>query len=134
MKITLIAFAFAILLFSCENTANKNELKNNEPITETKKPEASEKKDLQNNCNEFINQYEKWATNYIDLIEKFMKTPTDPNLTQEYQEAAQDAMEWSLQWNQKFMHCATDEANAVRFEEISKKLETRLEKMGIKTE
>jgi len=136
MRFLLIVFGSAFLFFSCGNTEGKKEAIDTEAVSENEaQNEDSEAKveepETASDCDEFITQYEEWATSYIDLVEKFMKNPTDPELSKEYQESAQKAMTWAEQWTQKFMHCATDEANAKRFEDISKKMEERMKKIGM---
>lgn len=69
-------------------------------------------------CNEFIDQYEKWMDDYIELIDKYIKNPMDAVLSSEYMKVAQESMNWMAQWNNKLYDCASKEKYQKRFDEI----------------
>lgn len=125
-----ILFLTALLFTSCSNKQSKEEsTKDSDPISE----ESLENNDLEEakNCDEFIDQYEEWMDDYVELIEKYMKNPMDAALSEEYMKLAQEGMNWMNQWNSKLLYCASMEKYEKRFEEISDKAEKKLEEMGI---
>jgi len=121
-----IIFCSAILLTSCGNNQSKSEAEESSSNS-TESSEIEEAK----NCDEFIDQYEKWMDDYIVIIDKFMKNPTDADLMSEYMKVAEEGMNWMNQWNSKLAFCASKEKYEKRFNEISEKAEKKLEEMGI---
>ncbi len=125
-----ILFLTAMLFTSCGNKQSKEEsTKDSDPKSE----ESLENDNLEEakNCDEFIDQYEEWMDDYVELIEKYMKNPMDAALSEEYMKLAQEGMNWMSQWNSKLIYCASIEKYEKRFEEISEKAEKKLEEMGI---
>ena len=82
-------------------------------------------------CDEFIDQYEKWMDDYIVLIEKYMKNPMDATLSQEYIKVAQEGVGWMTQWSSNLAYCAAKDKYQKRFDEITEKAEEKLKEMGI---
>ena len=121
-----IIFCSAILLTSCGSNQSKSE-------TEESSSNSTESGDFKEakNCDEFIDQYEEWMDDYIVVIEKFMKNPTDADLMNEYMKVAEESMNWMNQWNSKLALCASDEKYEKRFDEISERAEKKLNEMGI---
>ena len=125
-----IMFLASILFMSCGNNQSKNESDKSstelsEEKTDTK--QIGEAKD----CDEFIDQYEKWMDDYIKMIDKYMKNPMDATLLNEYMKLAQEGMTWMTQWNGKLSYCASKEKYQERFDEITEKAEKKLKELGI---
>lgn len=123
-----------LLVFACGGNAKQES--NNEvesevvnTIEEQAEDEAAfgEAKD----CDEFIDQYEVWMNDYIDMLDKYMKNPMDATLMQDYMKLAEEATTWMTQWNTKLVPCSSKEKYQKRFDEISEKAEKKLEAMGI---
>ncbi|NOR74880.1 MAG: hypothetical protein GQ525_06955 [Draconibacterium sp.] len=125
-----IIFCVSLLLTSCGNNQSKKESANDTDELINKSLETNNFKEAKD-CDEFIDQYEKWMDNYIVLIEKYMKNPMDAELMQEYMKVAQESMNWMNQWNNKLSSCASKEKYEKRFEEITEKAEKKLKEMGI---
>jgi len=131
MKTFISVIFFASFLFmSCGNNQSKdgsaNELtESSEELMDSN--EIGEAKD----CDEFIDQYEKWMNDYIKMIDKYMKNPTDATLLSEYMKLAQEGSSWMTQWNSKLYYCASKEKYQKRFDEITEKAEKKLKELGI---
>lgn len=82
-------------------------------------------------CDEFIDNYEKWMDDYLVLLEKYMKSPMDQELANNYMKLAQEATTWSQQWVNGFAMCAANEKYEKRFTEISEKAEKKLKELGL---
>jgi len=82
------------------------------------------------NCDEFIDQYEEWMDNYVDLLDRWKKNPADAAISQEYMKVSQEAINWVSQWNSHLAQCASQEKYEKRFNEISERAEKKLEAMG----
>ena len=121
-----IIFCSALLLSSC----GKNQSKNEAEESSSNSTESGDFKDAKN-CDEFIDQYEKWMDDYVVLIDKFMKNPTDADLMNEYMKVAEESMNWMNQWNSKLALCASEEKYEKRFDEITERAEKKLKEMGI---
>ncbi len=131
MKTTLsIILVSVLLLTSCGNSETKDGTakESNELTEETLKGVDSKKA---KDCDEFIDQYEEWMDNYIEMVDKFMKNPMDASLLQKYSTLGQEYMNWMTQWNGKLAYCASKEKHSKRFDEITAKAEKKLEELGI---
>ena len=140
MKTIMSIFIFAgLLLSSCGNDNQKSKEKYDNTAEDTiNAAEPSVNKSLENtnmevakDCDEFIDQYEKWMNDYIVLLEKYMKNPMDSTLSQEFMTQGQKASFWITQWNGKLLHCASQEKYQKRFEEISAEADKRMKELGI---
>ena len=120
-----VIFCAAILFTSCGNNQSKGE--NEESTDNLETGDFKEAKD----CDEFIDQYEKWMDDYIVLIEKYMKNPMDATLSQEYIKVAQEGVGWMTQWSSNLAYCAAKDKYQKRFDEITEKAEEKLKEMGI---
>jgi len=127
-KYISVLFIASMLLMSCGSETKKESDKNSEELTEEQdQPKIGEAKD----CDEFIDQYEKWMDNYIVMIDKYMKNPTDATLLNEYMKLAQEGMTWMSQWNSKLYYCASQDKYQEHFDEISEKAEKKMKELGI---
>ena len=125
-----IIFCFTLLLTSCSNNQSKKESANDTDELATKSLKSDEFKGAKD-CDEFIDQYEKWMNDYLKLIEKYMKNPADAVLMEEYMKVAQESMTWMEQWNSKLSFCASKEKYEKRFNEINDKAEKKLKELGL---
>ncbi len=125
-----IIFCFAMLLTSCSNNQSKKESASDTDELTTKSLKSTDF-DGAKDCDEFIDQYEKWMDDYIKLIEKYMKNPMDAKLMEEYMKVAEESMNWMNQWNSKLSYCASKKKYEKRFNEITEKAEKKLKELGI---
>lgn len=128
-KIVILIFC-AFLIVACgQNKKAKTETERlqKEMSEITGQPISEDAK----NCDEFIDQYEKWTDDYLKFLEKYMKNPMDPDLMNKYMELAQQGTDWAMQWNGKLGMCATKEKYQKRFDEISDKMEKEMKKLGL---
>jgi len=79
-------------------------------------------------CDEFLDEYEVWITDYLDLLEMFKNNPTDPALSQKYMKVTQEASTWTQQWI-KFAECGEKEEYQQRFDEISEMVDEKMEEL-----
>ncbi|MBN2165052.1 MAG: hypothetical protein JW717_02125 [Marinilabiliaceae bacterium] len=123
-----IFFILSLIMFSCGG--NKTDQKGSEEIT-TEAQDESSSLEKAKDCDEFIDQYEKWMDNYLILVEKYMKNPMDQVLSQEYLKLAQEASNWAQQWSTGFAMCAANEKYEERFEAIAQKAEKKMKELGL---
>jgi hypothetical protein len=127
-----IIFFIALLFSACggkqttrdeEKTDTKDEL-SEEDIESTDFEAAKD-------CDEFIDQYEKWMDNYLEFLEEYMKNPLDATLSEKYMKLANESIEWTNQWGAKIMICGSQEKYEKRFNEIGERAEKKLEELGL---
>jgi len=131
MRTYLNALVVAIILLtSCgQRQSSKDKSENQEEASTVL--QDNDDFDKAKDCDEFIDQYEEWMNNYVELLEKYMKNPTDATISSEYLKVAQESMNWLTQWNSKLYFCAAKEKYQKRFEEITAVAEKKLEELGI---
>jgi len=138
--IYFVAFSMLVLISGCGGSATKSEQQTTgdetvvtEEMTETEneaQEEAVGKEETEiNNCDEFLEKYENWVDDYLDLLEKFKKNPADPDLTRQYVTVTNELAGWSQQWF-KFIDCNDQEEYEQRFEAISDKVDKKLKELG----
>lgn len=125
----ILAFIFA----SCGSGTSSNEKEKAGESEKKTVEEAIENSDFKEakDCDEFVDQYEKWMDSYLEFLEKYMKNPMDAVNSQEYMKLAQEGVNWASQWNTKLIHCASIEKYQKRFEEISEKAEKKMKELGL---
>ncbi|RLD30797.1 MAG: hypothetical protein DRI88_05390 [Bacteroidetes bacterium] len=104
-----------------------------EEVVETNNGEEVEIKETEEitSCDEFLDRYEAWVKEYLDLLETFKNNPTDPDLSQKYMNVSQEAATWTQQWFQ-FVDCSKDEKYEKRYDEISEMVDKKLEELDMK--
>lgn len=126
-----ILFCSALLFSSCGSNQSAEE-QNEKSVDSTEKTSTqSLEMEEAKNCDEFIDQYEEWSDDYIELLEKYMKNPMDASLSQEFMEQAEKAAFWMNQWNSKLVYCASKEKYQKRFDEITDRADKKLKELGI---
>jgi len=128
-QLIFLSFVLVFFLNSCGNKGAKNDSSNE---TESTVEEMSDNGNLKkaDNCDEFIDQYEKWMDDYLKLLEKYMKNPMDAALSQQYMTLAQEAMNWYEQWG-KLATCASNDKYQKRFDEIAEKADKKMKELGL---
>ena len=134
---TIISIIICVGLFlsSCGNNGQGNKEKSNntkeEAVNAVDKSLETADMEEAKDCDEFIDQYEEWTNDYIELLDKYMKNPMDETLSQEFMEQGQKASFWISEWNGKLLHCTSREKYQKRFEEISEEAEKKMKELGI---
>ena len=81
-------------------------------------------------CDDFINDYEKWMERYIELLGKYKENPVGLASSPEYTSMSMEMMEWTSNWANLAVDCAQNEEYEKRFKEIQKKAEEQMEALG----
>lgn len=129
-----IIFCAAILFTSCssnQSTEEQNEKSVDSTAVLLDQPDESGNLEEAKNCEEFIDQYEEWSNDYIELLEKYMKNPMDATLSKKFMEQTEKASFWMNQWNSKLVYCSSQEKYQKRFDEISERADKKLKELGI---
>lgn len=132
-----IFIVLAIASWSCgqggsDKTKKEKEASEDQMVTDEAKEKSAEGiKTEFKNCDEFLDAYEEWIDVYLEVLEKYMKNPMDPTISQEYLEKAQKLSVWAANW-MKIYTCATDKKYKKRFEEISEKADKKMKELKLK--
>ncbi len=127
MKKTTYLLAISVfLLVSCGGSSSESNDKNS---TTDEKTEISTKSETQN-CDDFLEDYEKWTDKSIKLLEAYMKNPMDMELAGKYMALAQEGMDWATKWT-NFYGCAAEEKYQKKFDEISERTDKKLKELGL---
>ena len=126
-----IAIIFGIFIMACGNTEESNTTDETE-VTEKSSTEAAKAKsddanDKSKDCEEYLDNFEKWAEDYIKVLDKIKSNPTDQTVATEYAKLAPEVSNWAMKWGE-LMHCAQDEAFVKRYEEITQRITDAAEK------
>lgn len=132
MKKSIYAlFVACLFLFSCGGGAGTNSSEDGqaaaeEQVTEQESETADE---AITSCEDFLDSFEEWANAYVDVIEAYMKDPTSIDTRKKYGELSQKAAQWPQEWTTHVI-CAQKEQYQKRYNEITDKLDKRLEELG----
>ena len=80
-------------------------------------------------CDDFLKKYEKWVDEYLVFLTEYKNNPDEKNL-QKFMTMSQDALGWAMQWTAMY-DCANDEKYEKEFERIGKKVEDKMEELGM---
>ncbi len=98
--------------------------------------EQVEEKDISfekaKDCDDFIDQYEEWSEEYIAFMAKYKDDPVKAVTSPEYSEMMLKASTWSQQWLSLSVSCAQNSKYEERVEEISNRMEQKMEELGFK--
>lgn len=140
MKIVLsFLFFSSLFLFSCNDSVKQNQETNNNSLSNlfekskstTESPSEEEVVEITEDCDEFIDKYEAWMNEYVELLSEYMKNPTDADLNEQFVKQGEKASFWISEWNGKLVNCTNNEKYQKRFDEISEKLDEKIQKLGL---
>lgn len=120
-KLTFLILLISILWFtSCSSsTEKKDSTQKEEKLSEGIK-----------DCDDFLEHYEKWIDEYLEIIDSYFKDPSDETIANKYMALMAEGMEWSTKWV-ALVDCADSDEYEKRFEDISKKVEDKLKDLGL---
>ena len=123
-----IIFFISLLLTACGGKQSASE---EEKADTTDENVESSDFEAAKDCDDFIDEYEKWMDTYLEFLEKYMKNPMDATLAEKYMELASESVDWTNQWSTKVIICGSQEKYEKRFDEISERAEKKLEELGL---
>ena len=135
--IYLLSFVFMGMLISCgnEEVKSEDESKSSDEIVSDIKKAVEEMQDAEtdvdiSDCDDFLDQYEMWMDDYLEILEGYMKNPMDASLSQKYMKSAQEAATWATKWG-AFSVCAAKDEYVERFDKIHEKAEAKMKELGL---
>jgi hypothetical protein len=130
MKNSMYAFiVLSFFLFSCGGSREQSTESNDDQTTRTEQEGEATSAEFAD-CDEFLDNYEKWVDDYLDVLEAYMEDPTNIQISQEYIQLAETASTWPTDWL-SYASCAANEKYEKRFEAISDKVDKKMEELGL---
>jgi hypothetical protein len=126
-KLFYVLIMLGFFLFSCGGSTQQAEEGTDEAVAVEQEATAGEE---EMSCDEFLDEFEKWTEDYIAVVEAYKKDPTNIQLSQEYLTLAESAANWYASWTE-FVICTQEEMYQARYDEISDKLEKRLQELEL---
>lgn len=127
-----IFYAFVVLsftMFSCGGSAEQTEESSDEAVNIEESDVAADD-DVAKTCDEFLDNYEKWTDDYLEILEAYVKDPTNLEIGEEYAAVAQSAATWASEWT-NYIACAQKEEYQKRFEAIADKIDKKTQELGL---
>ena len=115
-----IIFCISLLLTACGGKQSANEENEKTDDKSELSDENNESMDFEaaEDCDDFIDQYEKWMDTYLEFLEEYMKNPMNATLSEKYMKLANESVEWTNQWGAKMIICGSQEKYEKRFKNI----------------
>ncbi len=134
MKTKLTIILLALLAFSsCKKKASDTTV-NDEAVsieTEATPKNLKESEDLKT-CDDFLDNYEKWMDNYIEMLGKYKDNPLEFATSKEYATTMAEGSNWMMKWVSNHASCAQNKAYAKRMKSIQEKSDEKLKELGFK--
>lgn len=93
-----------------------------EKMSEGKKHKKAE------TCEEYLENFEKWADKYIVVLDKVAKDPQNPTILLEMGVLAPELAEWTMEW-ENMAKCSEDPEFVKEHEAIVKRIEEAADKI-----
>lgn len=113
MKKTTIPLLFLVLI-SCGT--NKSNNKKNDAKADSKIETLTS-----DHCDEFLDDYEEWIDEVLEVYKKVKENPMDVQNTQKLLEVSEQMTNWSEKWT-GLLDCANDEDYAKRMEALEERV------------
>ncbi|PLX15710.1 MAG: hypothetical protein C0599_16265 [Salinivirgaceae bacterium] len=117
MKNLLLIFSMLFMLSCCTDATKKDEAKADDQKANTEQTDDASKSD----CDEFLDDYEKWVDEVIVVYKKVQEDPTDMENTQKLLTVTTEVSKWAEKW-ESLMDCANNEEYAKRMEELEERV------------
>ncbi|NQT76967.1 MAG: hypothetical protein HQ565_04575 [Bacteroidetes bacterium] len=128
-KLFYVFVVLSFTMFSCGGSAEQTEEISDEAVNIEESDVAADD-DVAKTCDEFLDDYEKWTDDYLEILEAYVKDPTNLEIGEEYTELSESMMTWYTDWS-NYAACAQKEEFQKRFEAISDKIDKKMQELGL---
>ena len=135
MKFWIFSLSVLLCLGSCKKKTENETSSETDAVTLTGQETTESSEHSEENlkdCDDFIDQYEEWSEEYIAFMTKYKDDPVKAVTSPEYSEMMLKASTWSQQWLSLSVSCAQNSKYEERVEEISNRMEQKMEELGFK--
>ncbi len=128
-KLFYVFVVLSFTMFSCGGSAEQTEEISDEAVNIEESDVAADD-DVAKTCDEFLDDYEKWTDDYLEILEAYVKDPTNLEIGKEYAELSESMMTWYTDWS-NYAACAQKEEFQKRFEAIADKIDKKMQELGL---
>lgn len=121
---SILFLASLFFLISCGNNPGKSQ--NDKNDSEEIGTEQTNTISATAGCDEFLDDYENWVNEVVEVLNKAKEDPSDVQNTQKVTDATMKLQEWSQRWIQLY-DCAGNEKYEKRMIELQEKVEQALQ-------
>lgn len=82
-------------------------------------------------CDDFIDDYEKWMEEYVALLSQHKDNPMGLVASEKYTSMSMEMINWSSKWSQLATDCASNPDYEKRMNEIQEKVDKQMEELGL---
>ncbi len=131
---TILLLVVLLISFSCKTKSSDEDKSNETEITLSDNEVSVDEDDTEEikDCDDFIDQYEEWSDEYIAFMSKYKDNPMKAVTSPEYSQMMLKASSWSQEWLSISVSCAQNSSYSERVEEISDRMEKKIEELGFK--
>ncbi len=129
--ISILCFVLLAVIYSCGGGSTSGDKESSDEASEKVQSGKSskEKGEAIADCDDYLDQYEKWIILYIEALKEYKENPHDNKTLMKFSEAMSEAPRWAEEWIN--LHaCAYNEKYQKRFEEIANKANKAMEELN----
>ncbi len=124
-KTFYLLIMLSFFLFSCGGSSDQATEQNGEAVNTEQGDEQTIK-----DCDDFLDQYEQWTDDYLEVLEAYTKDPTNIEISKDFVALSQSMENWYLQWTD-YIQCASNPKYEKRWQAISDKVDNKMEELGM---
>ncbi len=131
MKSKILLIICLVLLVSCADKASDK--KNDELIisqTDAKEDKKTASSEKIKNCEDFIDTYESWSNELLELMEKYEGNPVGLATSSEYITTMGKGVDFIQSWENIAVSCAMNPSYETRMKAIQENMEKRRKELG----
>ncbi len=135
MKILRILGILLLVVFmvSCNKKKKEEDSEETAVTIETTTEESSKESNLElTSCDRFLNEYETWMNNYIEVMARHKDDPVGLVGDPEYTKMMTEGIDWATRWMQQPQACMANNNYSKRFDAIQDRAQKKMEELGLK--
>lgn len=121
MKNNLLLILSVCLIFSLSSCGSGSE-KSSPADAATSVGESGSTSTSGSSCDAFLEDYERFTTNYMDVLKRFAEDPTNSSMLNEINKYTQETETWASKWSSIATDCASDPAFTQKYVEITNRI------------
>ena len=119
-------------MLSCKNETPETNLETEARAEQANAKSNSEKSSKIKDCDDFLNTYEKWANDLIELMAKHKDDPVTLATSPEYINTMMESTNYLRDWQTIAVSCAQDDSYEKRMKTIQDNLVHKQKELGLK--
>lgn len=134
MKNYICIMLLGILGLTLQSCRDKDKSSSDEAVVVADTGETkSGKKEVKNkDCEDFLDEYEQWMDEFVDLMRKYKDNPIGLVSDPAYTTTMSEGITWATDWMQKPTTCIGSSYYQKRFDAIQEKSKKKMKELGLK--